>query len=67
MAIIKEKSLIVALVSSFVIMAVLVFTLIGYLAYIELKGEEFKNSYEKHLQKIRAGVRMDGHGKDRQR
>lgn len=51
---IKQKSLIVALVSSFVIVLVLVLTLIGYLAYIELKGEEHKRDYQKLLQKINA-------------
>lgn len=56
MVIVKRKSLIVALVSSFVIALVLILTLIGYLAYIELKGEEFKRSYEALLQKVNAKV-----------
>jgi hypothetical protein len=51
---IKQKSLVVAVVSSFVISLVLVFTLIGYLVYIELKGEEFNASYERLLQKVNA-------------
>jgi len=67
MVIIKDKSLIVAFVSSFVITVVLVFTLIGYLAYIELKGEEFNRSYEKYLQKIRARAHTDIHGGKRPR
>lgn len=54
--IIKQKSLVVALVSSFVIALVLVLTLIGYLAYIELKGEELKRSYLELLQKANAKV-----------
>ncbi len=53
---IKQKSLIVAIVSSFVIALVLVLTLVGYLAYIELKGEEFKRSYQELLQKANAKV-----------
>ncbi len=53
---IKKKSLIVALVSSFVISAVLVSTFIGYVIYIEIKGEEFKRSYEVLLQRANAKV-----------
>ncbi len=54
MTIIKKKSLIVALVSSFVISLVLVLTLIGYLAYIEIRGKEFERSYQALLQKVHA-------------
>jgi hypothetical protein len=50
----KRKSLIVTLVSSFVISLVLVVTLIGYLAYIELKSEEFKRSYHHLMQGVNA-------------
>lgn len=53
--ILKEKSLIVALVSGFIISAVLVFTLIGYLAYIELKGEESRRAYRELFRKIHTG------------
>ena len=53
---IKQKSLIVALISSFIIALVLVLTLIGYLVYIELKGEEFRRSYQVLLQKANAKV-----------
>lgn len=53
---IKKKSLIVALISGFVISAVLVLTLIGYVFYIELKGEEFKRSYQELLSKTNAKV-----------
>ena len=53
---IKRKSLIVALVSGFVVSLVLVLTLIGYLAYIELKDEEFKRSYNELLEKANAKV-----------
>lgn len=52
--IIKKKSLVVALVSSVVITLVMVITLVGYVAYIELKGEEFRHSYQGSLQKINA-------------
>lgn len=54
--IIKKKSLIVALVSSLVIATVLVLTLVGYAAYIELKGEEARRTYQDLLQKINARV-----------
>ena len=52
--IIKQKSLIVALVSSTVIALVLVLTLIGYLAYIELKGQESRRVYYELLKKTNA-------------
>lgn len=54
--IIKQKSLVVALISSFVISLVLALTLVGYLAYIEIKGEEFKRRYHELLQKANAKV-----------
>lgn len=53
---IKKKSLIVALISGLVISAVLVLTLLGYVFYIELKGKEFKRSYQELLSKINAKV-----------
>ncbi|MFA6079680.1 MAG: hypothetical protein WC779_08055 [Candidatus Omnitrophota bacterium] len=53
---IKQKSLIVALVSSFVIAMVLVLTLVAYLIYIELRGEEFKRSYQDLLSKVNSKV-----------
>ncbi len=56
MIIIKAKSLIVSVISSLVIAAVLVLTLVGYLVYIEFKGEEFRRIYEAQLQKISARV-----------
>lgn len=49
--IIKQKSLIVALLSSFVISLVIVLTLIGYLAYVELKKETYKRSYQELLER----------------
>lgn len=52
--IIKKKSLVVALVSSFVISLVLVLTLVGYAFYFELKDEELKNTYQGLLQKVNA-------------
>lgn len=54
--IIKKKSLIVAFVSSFVIAVVLVLTLVGYFAYLEFKGEEFKRYYQEFLEKAKARV-----------
>ncbi|MFA5145862.1 MAG: hypothetical protein WC515_00560 [Candidatus Omnitrophota bacterium] len=54
--IIKKKSMIVAVMSSVVISIVLVMTLIAYLTYIELKGEEFRRSYQVLLQKVNARV-----------
>ncbi|OGW77594.1 MAG: hypothetical protein A3I73_05320 [Omnitrophica bacterium RIFCSPLOWO2_02_FULL_45_16] len=53
---IKKKSVIVALVSSLVIALVLILTLVGYLAYIEFKGEEFKRYYSELLDKAKARV-----------
>lgn len=52
--ILKKKSLIVVLASGFIVSAVLVLTLIGYVVYTEIKGEEFKRSYHNHLEKILA-------------
>jgi len=52
--IIKKKSLIVALISSFIISCVLVLTLIGYIVYLELKDKELKRSYQYLLQKVNA-------------
>ena len=49
---IKKKSLIVVLVSSFVIALVMVLTLVGYVAYMELKGEESRRNYQDSLRKI---------------
>lgn len=53
MPIIKKKSLVVALVSSLTIAAVLILTLIGYIAYLELKDKELKASYEQMLGELR--------------
>ena len=44
--IIKRKSLIVAVLSSIVVSLVLVLTLVGYAAYTELKGREFRRLYQ---------------------
>ena len=52
--IIKKKSLVVALVSSLVILLVMITTLIGYLIYVELKDNESKLSYQALLQKLNA-------------
>jgi len=53
---IKRKSLIVALVSSFVIALVLILTLAGYFLYLEFKGEENRRYYQEMLGKAKAGV-----------
>ena len=53
---IKKKSVIVALVSSFVIALVLILTLVGYFVYLEFKGNEFKRYYSELLEKAKAGV-----------
>ena len=52
--IIKQKSLLVALISSFVVALSLILTLVGYLAYVELKGEEFRRAYGLLLGKANA-------------
>jgi prephenate dehydratase len=52
---IKPKSLVVALASSFVITLVLIATLIAYLFYIEIKGSESDASYKKQLATIMTG------------
>src|SRR3989338_3423967 len=52
--IIKQKSLLVALISSFVVALSLIFTLVGYLVYVELKGEEFRRTYGILLAKANA-------------
>ena len=54
--IIKRKSLIVGLVSSFVIALVLIMTLIGYFVYLEFKSREFANVYQDLLEKTKAKV-----------
>jgi len=51
---IKQKSLIVALVSSLIISLVLVLTLVGYLIYIELRANELQRVYQEALAKINA-------------
>lgn len=53
---IKKKSLIVTLISSLVVSSVLVLTLIAYLMYIEMKGKEFKSTYQNYLSKINAKI-----------
>lgn len=50
--VIKKKSLVVALVSGFVIAYVLILTLIGYVVYIEIRNRDFVRSYQYLLQKI---------------
>lgn len=56
MTIIKKKSLIVALVSSWIICGSLVLTLVGYVAYLEWKDSDLKGSYEALLHKINARI-----------
>lgn len=53
---IKRKSLVVALISSFVIALVLIMTLAGYFIYLEYKGEEFRKEYQELLGKVKAVV-----------
>ena len=54
--IIKKKSLIVALVSSFVIALVLVLTLIGYMMYLEIRDRNVQHAYQELLAKVNARV-----------
>ncbi|MDD3905067.1 MAG: hypothetical protein PHS46_00875 [Candidatus Omnitrophica bacterium] len=46
MIILKKKSMLVVIVSSIMLSVVLVLTLIGYIAYLEIKDKEFKATYE---------------------
>ena len=50
--IIKEKSILVAAISSLVIFVVLVFTLVGYVIHLELRHESAKRFYRSHLHRI---------------
>jgi hypothetical protein len=52
--IIKKKSLIVAVVSSFIISCVLVLTLAGYIIYLEWKDKELRTAYEQLMKKVNA-------------
>lgn len=54
MPILKKKSFIVAFISSLILSAVLILTLIGYVAYLELKDKELKASYEHQLSELKA-------------
>lgn len=54
--IIKKKSLVVVLVSGFLISAVLILTLIGYVIYVELKDEESKMTYQESLKSIKSEI-----------
>ncbi|MFA6142227.1 MAG: hypothetical protein WC738_02920 [Candidatus Omnitrophota bacterium] len=51
----KKKSMIVALVSGYVISSVLVLTLIAYAAYLELKNENSNRSYITAMDRLNAG------------
>jgi len=53
---VKKKSVIVALISGFVLSCVLILTLVGYVAYTELKNEESKISYRRMLGRLNAGI-----------
>lgn len=53
---IKRKSLIVGLISSFVIALVLITTLFGYFVYLEFKSREFGRIYQELLEKAKAKV-----------
>ncbi|MDD5428856.1 MAG: hypothetical protein PHI58_06470 [Candidatus Omnitrophica bacterium] len=50
---IKKKSLIVSFFSSLTIAIVLVLTLVGYIAYLEIKNKELKASYERELGELK--------------
>lgn len=52
--ILKQKSLIVALISGFIVAVVLVLTLIGYVGYLEIKHEKFRRTYYHLLHKALA-------------
>lgn len=54
--IIKKKSLIVTAVSCFVLSCVLILTLVGYMAYMELKNEESRRSYQYILGRLNAKI-----------
>lgn len=54
MIIIKKKSLLVAFISSFILSAVLVLTLVSYIVYLELKEKDLSASYEHNLEEINA-------------
>jgi hypothetical protein len=51
---IKQKSLVVAIASSLIILLVLVLTLVGYLAYLQLSEENIRRSYQDLLKKVNA-------------
>jgi len=54
MGMIKKKSLLVALISSFILSAVLVLTLVSYIVYLELKEKDLSASYEHSLEELNA-------------
>ena len=53
MPILKKKSVLVALVSIFVLSTVLILTLFSYIVYLELKDGELKASYEHQLAELK--------------
>lgn len=52
----KKKSVVVALISGIIVSIVLILTLVGYSAYLELKNEESRISYMYALDKINARI-----------
>jgi len=54
MSVIKKKSLLVAFISSLVLSAVLVLTLVSYIVYLELKEKDLSASYEHSLEELNA-------------
>jgi len=54
--ILKKKSFAVTFVSAFVLSSVLILTLVGYVAYVELKNEESKISYRYSLGRLNARI-----------
>lgn len=63
--ILKRKSLIVTLVSGFVLACVLILTLVGYIAYIEIENEESKRAYSHMLGRLNAEIYEKHAGKER--
>lgn len=49
---IKKKSLVVAIISSFIICVVLILTLVGYVVYLEIRDKELQSAYIQLLQKV---------------
>jgi hypothetical protein len=55
---IKKKSIVVVMVSGFVISSVLVLTLVGYAVYMELRDREAKLAYEHALERVKTKAHL---------